>query len=160
MSGDDRERVVKLFVRADPEVGAEGAKSSAVDRLTSLEREGAIDRFDCVAWGSTFRPEGPLEGTDYHAQIRETIDAVEEWASTNGASVEATFRRQEVDCAFTGETYEVVSLPTLCLAEYREGELDGVYPCHDGDRLCPVADFFDELDERRNAADAAVRAES
>lgn len=124
---------VDLYLCAEPQFGVEKQKEAVIDRLTALERAELIDGFNIYIWGREIRPTGPLEGTDYHEFVLDSLRKFEEWLQRNGASEDRIFKRREVDSEFVDETYEVISLPMMCLAVYDDGELSGVYPYYDGE---------------------------
>ena len=137
--------VIKLFVRADPEVGTEDSKTTAIESLRDLERAGVIDRFERVAWGKLFRPSGPLSGSDYHEQVRRHLSDFEEWADRAGVSLDHAFPRREFGCTLTDESFAVVALPSLAAAEYEDGTLVGVYPHQRDGTVYTVSEFLADL---------------
>lgn len=152
MSSNTRtERTVGLFLRPDPELGVEGRKEAVVDELAALERAGVIDGTEVQVWGSSVRPTGPLEGSEYHDRVLDRIGAFRGWLERSGARPEFTFGRREVSSSITGEQYFVVDLPSVCLAVYDGGELAGVYPHHDGETVVTVADALQRLAGGRDA---------
>lgn len=147
MSGEtNMGRTVELYLRAEPQFGAENQKQVVVDRVVELDREEKIDDHHVYIWGREIRPTGPLEGTDYHRTVLTSLRKFEEWLERNGAPVDRLFKRREVDSEVVDETYTVISLPMVCLAVYDHGELSGVYPHYDGERTHTVREGLDELE--------------
>lgn len=147
MSGTThRKRTVDLYLCAEPQLGVERRKQTVVDRLTDLERAERIDDFCVHVWGRAIRPTGPLEGTDYHRSILDRLREFEEWLDRRGGAADRLFERREVDSAVVDESYTVISLPTMCLAVYEDGELSGVYPYDDADGSHSVLDCLSELE--------------
>lgn len=148
MSGKTNgERTVTLYLCAEPQFGVENQKQTVIDRLTDLERAGAIDEFETYIWGREIRTTGPLEGTSYHQTVLESLREFEEWLQRNGADADRLFKRREVDSTIVDETYSVISLPTMCLAVYEEGDLSGVYPYADGEGTHTVREGLSELEQ-------------
>ena len=56
---------VKLFVRADPELGCERQKQAVLEQLETLAAEDRIDSYEIHAWSKEIRIRGPLEGSSY-----------------------------------------------------------------------------------------------
>ena len=142
-TSNEPQRRLKLFLRAEPEMGAEEIKQEAVDRLVELDREGHIDEFEIGIWGKALRTGGPLAGTAYQREILTHLREFREWAARHDVSLERAFEERDVTSAVTEESYRVVDLPTICLAVYEEGTLAGVYPCHDGDRARSVLEYLE-----------------
>jgi hypothetical protein len=150
------QRRLKLFLRAEPEIGAEQTKQEVVDRLVELEREGHIDEYDIGVWGKSLRTDGPLTRTDYQREILAHLRAFREWAERHGVSLTCAFDERDVTSVLTEESYRVVDLPTACLAVYEDEALAGVYPCHDGSRSRSVLEYLEAMaaDGQPRAADA------
>ncbi|ELZ94475.1 hypothetical protein C440_09863 [Haloferax mucosum ATCC BAA-1512] len=147
---DDSKRV-KLFLRADAEIGAECTKEAAVEKLTELVDAGRIDDYDVYVWGSDLRVDGPLANTAYGTELLEHIREFKQWATTNDVALEAAFTERRIVSSIADEHYDVVSLPTLCLGVYDDGELIGVYPCNDGEWACSVVEYLERLDDGRRS---------
>jgi hypothetical protein len=141
---DSEGRVLKLFVRMESQLGTEQVKKAVVDEVRRLERRGVVDDYEVVPWGKTFRQDGALAGTEYHETVRRHVAEFEEWAREHDVSLEHTFERNRLRSTITGESFSVVSLPVVCLAEYVDGELAGIYPCRTGDRVCDVREFLSQ----------------
>jgi len=139
-------RRVGLYLCAEPQFGVENQKQAVIDRLNELEREGKIAGYETYIWGREIRPTGPLEGTDYHRSVLESLREFEEWLRANGTPVDRLFKRREVDSDIVDETYTVISLPMMCLAVYDDDELSGVYPYCDREGSYTVRDCLSELE--------------
>ncbi|AFK21049.1 hypothetical protein E6P09_17970 (plasmid) [Haloferax mediterranei ATCC 33500] len=148
----DEPNHVKLFLRADAEVGVERMKEAAVEKLTELADAGYIDDYDVRVWGRELRSNGPIANTEYGSELLEYIHEFREWAAENDVSLQATFDERTIVSSIADEHYDVVSLPTLCLAVYDDDEeLMGVYPCHNGDRSCSVVEYLETLENSPRA---------
>jgi len=135
---DNTNCTVKLFIRADPELGCERQKQAVLERLETLEAEGRIDSYEIQVWTKAIRIRGPLEGTAYYQTVFEHIEAFQQWADEQSVQLNSAFKIQSVDCEITDETYRVLSLPSICLAVYEDDELCAVYP-HSTDEQCLTA---------------------
>lgn len=125
---DNTNYTVTLFVRADPELGCERQKQAAIEQLETLAAEGRIAGYDVHVWTKAIRLRGPLEGTAYYRRVIEHIETFQQWADHEPVRLSPAFKLQTVDCEITDETYRVLSLPSICIAVYEDGELCAVYP--------------------------------
>ena len=147
ITGDDNQRrTVRLFVRADPELGCEKQKQRVLDRLDELEASARIDDYDVNVWTKAIRIAGPLERTTYYRRVFNHFTAFQQWAVEESVALKSAFNVEAVDCEITGETYRVLSLPCLCLAVYEDGDLCGVYPHVDGETTRTIRHCLDELE--------------
>jgi len=137
------QRRLKLFLRAEPEIGTEETKQEAVDRLAELEREGHIDEYEIGIWGKSLRTGGPLARTEYQREILTHLREFREWAARHDVSLARAFDERDVTSMLSEESFRVVDLPTICLAVYEDETLTGVYPCHDGSRSCSVLEYLE-----------------
>jgi hypothetical protein len=138
---------LKLFLRADPEPGTEAAKQEAVNRLTELTRSGHIDDYEVHVWGKELRTDGPLASTDYQQRVLSHVREFQAWADRHGYTLNGAFDRRTVRSSLAGESFTVLSLPTLCLGVYEGNELTDVYPCHDGEEACSVTEYLKSFEE-------------
>lgn len=139
-------RTVKLFIRADPELGCERQKQAVLERLDELEARGQIETYDLHIWAKEIRVAGPLEGTPYYQRVFDHFTAFQQWANKESVQLNSAFNIQLLNCEITGETYRVLSLPSICLAVYEDGELCGVFPHVDGDTVRTVSSCLDSLE--------------
>lgn len=145
MSNNSSERVLELFLRAQLDFGAQRQQRKVIDHLTELEESGQIDDFDVTVWGREISPDGPLQGTEFHDRLLDRVHQFEEWADKNGVSTKFTFYHREATSRLIDDSYTVIGLPVICLAEYEGDELCGIYPCHEGGELCTVHDFLGRM---------------
>lgn len=153
-SGDGR--TVEAYLRAGPVFGMEHQREAVVDRLDAMERAGDIARYDLRFWGRAVRADGPLAGTGFHRRVVERVEEFERWLADNDMNPAYTFDHRQVDSPVTGERYEFVTLPAVCLAVYEGGTLTCVSPCHDGDETETVLDCLDRLEAGEAAAGVPV----
>ncbi|MEF8842938.1 MAG: HTH domain-containing protein [Haloarculaceae archaeon] len=126
----------------------------------TLRRLRAADDVEAVGvsvWGRSFDPTGPAAATDPGRALADRLEAFRRWADENGASFGPFFRPHTVG-RLTGETCTRVDLPTVVLAEYRDGDLVFVAPCRLDDRHHSVLDRAGRLaaGESRSAASVDV----
>ena len=141
---------VTLFVRADPEFGAETSKEAIAQKLIDFDQADVIEEYSIQVWGKEFRPTGPLEGTKYHESLLAQLREFERWADRANTSLDRPFRRKAVTSSVTDEAYTAISLPMICLAVYRDGTLVGVYPHGDDTGTRSVEQALETIE--RNAA--------
>jgi len=143
---ETQHRTVRLFVRADPELGCENQKQAVLDRLDGLDADDRIDRYEVNVWTKAIRIAGPLEGTTYYKRVFDHFTAFQQWAIGESVALKSAFNVEKVDCEITDETYRVLSLPCLCLAVYDDDELQGVYPHTDDKTTRTISHCLDKLE--------------
>ena len=135
---------VKLFVRLDPVMGLESRKEQLLDRLQTLSERGAIADYDVLAWTRGIRPDGPLGDVPYCRTLLEHVEEIRGWVDDNGVDCRG-FGSRDVSSPKTGESYDVISLPAICLSVYEGDDVVDVYPRRRGDRTESVDDGLDSL---------------
>ena len=108
----------------------------ALRRLRGAE---AVDEVAVAVYGRSFDPTGPAAATEPGRALADRLESFREWANENGASFGPFFRARRVE-RLAGEACTRVELPTVTLAEYREGDLVFVAPCHLDERHYTVLD--------------------
>jgi len=147
---------VKLFIRADPELGCETQKQAVLRRLNELDAEDYIEDYEINVWTKEIRLAGPLKGTSYYRMVCDHVEEFQQWADEQSVQLNSAFKIQSLSCEITNETYTVLSLPCICLAVYDDAdELRGVYPHTDGETIQTVSNCLAELEtnSRLNYAD-------
>jgi ERCC4-type nuclease len=142
-----KQRTVKLFIRADPELGCERRKQAVVERLVELDDADQIREYDVNIWTKQIRISGPLEGTSYYQRVFDHFTSFQQWAKAESVSLQSAFKIQSLDCEITDENYGVLSLPCVCVAVYEEDELSGVYPLVDDGTVRTVGSCLETLEE-------------
>jgi hypothetical protein len=124
-----------------------------LDRLDAAE----VEPVDVVVWGRSFDPTGTAATTDFGRSLADRIETFRRWETENDASFAPFFRARTVD-RLTDETCTRVDLPTVTLAEYRDGELAFVAPCRLAGRHYTVLDRAERLadGEHRSATPVPV----
>ena len=143
--GTNRERrAVELLINA-ASPAAWGEQQTVIDRLERLSEQGVFDEFDVTVWGREVTASGALGETSFHSEAAERIRRMQSWMDERPGR-DLCFEHREVDFEMTGETYEVVSTPTICLTLYRDDELVGVYPCEEPSGVCTVPDALERIE--------------
>lgn len=139
-------RRLDLYVRSLSPSGARAHQEAVLDRLTRLEAAGHIAGFTVHVWGKQVNTTTAAARTDAGRFILDRVSEFREWARRNGRSLGSFFETRDVASTITGEEYTTLVLPTMTLAEYRDGTLDFVTPCTDGEVVYTVHDRLDRLD--------------
>jgi hypothetical protein len=138
-------RHVELYVRSLAPRQARQQQDAVIDRLVDLEREGRIDEFTLLVWGRQVPASPARTRTDAGLFALNRIAVFTEWADGNGYSVDEQFQRRTVDSTITDETYQVVTVPVMTLAAYRDEDLQFVAPVSGPDGDVTVQDRLAEL---------------
>jgi hypothetical protein len=123
------------------------------ETLSRLREADAVEEVRVTVWGRSFDPTGAAAATDPGRALAGRLEAFRRWAAENGASFGRFFRPRTVD-RLTGDVGTRVDLPTVTLAEYRDGELAFVTPCRLDGRFHTVQGRADRIaaGESRSAA--------
>jgi hypothetical protein len=153
---------VELHVRSLAPQGGRDQQESAIERLDRLATDGRIDEFSVDVWGQQVSLSTASARTDAGRAVLDRVEAFREWADETGRSVESFFETRRVASEITDQQYVSLVLPTLTLAEYRDGDLSFVAPCSDGGTVTTVTDRIDgyesgdvsPMDTNRSGLDA------
>lgn len=127
------------------------------ETLQRLDGAGDVDRVRVVVWGRSFDPAGPAAATGPGRALAARLETFRLWAAANGASFGPFFRARTVD-GLTGGTSTRIDLPTVTLAEYRDGDLAFVAPCRLDGRYHAVLDRAERLAGGEHRSATAVEA--
>lgn len=141
-----RQHTVTLFLRAHPEMGCEQRKRAVLERLDALDAAGQIQDYDVHIWSKEISVSGPLEGTSYYQHVFEHVSAFQQWARSHSVELNVAFKLQSLECEITDETFQVLTLPSICLAVYENNDLAGVYPHVDGEQVRTINDGLETLE--------------
>ncbi|WP_246983860.1 HTH domain-containing protein [Halorientalis marina] len=136
---------VELYVRSLAPRAGRRQQNSVIDRLEDLESAGRIDEFTVDVWGRQVGLSSVSARTGAGQFVLDRVASFREWADETGRSVASFFETRRVDSRVTGDKYTALVLPSLTLAEFRDGELAHVAPCSDGDEVTTVADRVEAL---------------
>lgn len=130
---------VELYVRSlAPDSGER--QDAVAARVAGLSEQEAVDGYEVEVWGNAV----PL---DVDHPLAETVARFREWARE--ADVELLGLEERSTGTLVDERQVVLSLPTMALAEYRDGDLSCVAPHRRRDgTVCRVDDRLDALAER------------
>lgn len=137
---------VELAVRTLAPPGSGGRQREVIERLLSMEERGVVDAVDVNVWGQRVGLTGPDAGTDHGRAVVERVEAFRSWAGEHGVSVEEFFPIRTAHSAITDESVTALELPSMVLAEYRDGDLHWVSPCAEADTVHSVDDRLSTLD--------------
>lgn len=162
MDGHDRhDRRIEVWIRSfAPSTGAKRDRALKRARQLGARTDASVE---IGVWGksierieddSTRRRDGPGVGT-----VRDRVEAFTDWADRAGVSIEPFFNSRRVESTILGESYRIVRLPTVAVAEYRDGDLAHVAPNREtrSDRTVAAIDRLDELLGEAAGTDADVR---
>ncbi|EMA29969.1 HTH domain-containing protein [Haloarcula japonica] len=144
---------VELFVRSLCPEDATQQQHYVLDRLQALEDAGRIEELSILIWGRRIEPQ-LAQRTAKGRHLLERLSMFEQWERDSDASLDAFDWQHPVTNMVSDESVNVITLPTLALAEYADGALQHVAPCtRDGtvhrvaDRVSHLADTTDSTDE-------------
>jgi predicted transcriptional regulator len=141
MTNDDSTVRAELFVRSLAPDSVERQDAVAAG-LAALADGGAVDQHAVEIWGNAV----PL-GVDH--PLAQRVQRFREWADEEGVALVGLEERSTG--TLVDEQRVVVSLPTMALAEYRDGELTSVAPYRRPDgTVCTVDDRLDALADASN----------
>jgi hypothetical protein len=153
---------LELAVRTLSPRGCRRQQTEAIRRLNALADRGVVDDVSVTVWGERVATTTEEANTDHGREVLDAVDRFREWAGEYGLSVDPFFETTEVHSEFTGESYAALELPSMVLAEYRDGELHWVTPCLDGEEAYTVGDRISMLEssgaERPGETGTAVAA--
>lgn len=119
---------VELYVRSlQPDAPADSL-ADAVECLQVLDDDDVIEDFRVTVWGRQLPRSGPLAETDAVAPYRETVREIRAWADEAGVDIASLFETRVVDRDLDGASYRATVLPTCCLVERVDGEINSVTP--------------------------------
>lgn len=156
----DRPVRFDLFVRSlGAPVGTHGRQTSILDRVDRLDRGNVVDSARVKVWGDSLCVSECCAHHPTVRTIRDRIASFREW-SEEKRDVSLGFERRTVDSSITGERFEVVDLPTICLAVYVDSFLEGVFPVVIGEEEWTVSSYLDWFERARDTADHTMVADA
>lgn len=144
MSDNTYRPTVELYLRALCPVGSSTEQSRVIDQLQGLRNRDRIADLSIDVWGDRLEP-ATARKTARGRRLLDRIDTFQHWGRRNDVSLDSFRWRQAVTNVATEESITVVSLPTMALAEFVDGELCHLTPCtRDGVTQC-VSDRVEQL---------------
>ena len=113
---------VEVYVTGEP-VDVAWCRQT-LERLESCIEAGAISDLSVHVW-----PRTVCHSLDIPGSPIERVEAFEDWAHTNGRSLEPAFETYTTTSTVLDQEREVCRLPVLCVACYVDEELVHVAPC-------------------------------
>jgi DNA-binding Lrp family transcriptional regulator len=144
---------LELYVRSLSADTVHGPRESVLERLSRLEREGVAAEYTVHVWGRRVSPETAAR-TEAGRFLLDRIERFRDRSRRNATSTRSFFEPHEVTSSITGESYTAVTVPSLALAEFRDGALRRVTPSADGGTVRTVEDHLDAI-EAAGATDRA-----
>ena len=141
----------ELYVRSLAPREAHQRQERTIERLSGLDERGAIDGFDVLVWGRQLCPDSRSARTDVGRTVADRLDRIDTWAEGTDRSVAGYCHAEQFRSIITGESREIVRLPSLALAEFEGDDLVHFAPCRDGDRAVSVSDRLADLERDEEA---------
>lgn len=145
---------VELFVRSLCPVDATQQQNHVIDQLQALEESDRIDDLSILIWGNRIAPslaQRTADGRD----LLDRLSAFEHWERDSDASLDAFDWQHAMTNMTSDESITVITLPTIALAEYVDGDLHHVAPCTRDGTVHRVSDRIRRLAETAQPTDAA-----
>ncbi|MFD1585748.1 HTH domain-containing protein [Halorientalis brevis] len=136
---------VDLHVRSLAPRAGHAQQNVAIERLDDLESADRIEAFNVHVWGHQISLSTAAANTDAGQFVLDRVEQFRSWAAETGRSVDSFFETRRVESEIMDEEYAALVLPSLTLAEYRDGDLAFVAPCSDDGSVCTVEDRIDVL---------------
>lgn len=142
----ETERRVECWVRSLARV-PDGPQGQVVRRLEWLVTDGRLDELAVETWPAAVPVDRERLLGSHERTVHERVRAFEDWADRQDRELGPGFEEREVGNAYVETPVERVrTLPTVALAEYREGELVRVTPSvDDEDGLDTVDAHLEDL---------------
>jgi len=140
---------VEFFARAAV-TGAGTRQREVIDRLEDLAASDRVAGVSTHTWEGRVRT--PVD-EEHEAQAVDWFERFERWAERNDAALSPFFERTERTSEFTGEEYEDLVFPVVCLAVVRDGSIEEVAPRREDGEVVDVADCLDRLADSDPAPD-------
>ncbi|MFD1514762.1 HTH domain-containing protein [Halomarina rubra] len=147
---------LELYVRSLSAEAGTARVAAVLDRLARLDETDRIDGYEVVVWGDGVSLDDRVLATDAARTIRDAVGELRAWAEETGRDLPG-FEERTVRSAVTGEVRHNLTVPTIALAERRDGAVTWVAPCHD-DGVHTVAERLGDISRgrERSARDAVV----
>lgn len=142
---------VELFVRSLCPEHATQQQHDVLDRLQALEDAGRIEELSILIWGHRLEPR-LAQRTAEGRHLLERLSMFEQWERDSDVSLDAFDWQHPVTNLVSDESVSVITLPTLALAEYVDGDLDHVAPCTRGRTVHRVTDRVNRLADTADLA--------
>lgn len=148
-SSPSPDRTFELHVRSLSPSGTRAQQGTVIERLERLDNEDMIDEFTVHVWGKQLDLSTAAARTDAGQFVSNRVAAFEDWARQNDLRINHFFERREIQSGILAEVHTVLTLPVMALAEVRDGEVQCMAPCVDGEIVYSVIDWLDALEDGR-----------
>lgn len=136
---------LELYVRSlGPPIGARRQQETVVERLEALEDDRTLD-VTVDVWGRRICPNGKVAGTVVGESILDTIGRLRDWARERDVSLDPFFGEREVRSTVTGERYDTIVPPRVCLAAFTDDGVETVVPCEMDGECVAVSEYLDAV---------------
>jgi hypothetical protein len=116
----------------------------ALRRLDQLAQRGVIDEYRLHEWPRQLDVSSAQPATPEARLARQRIETFREWAGRENVRLPLP-DPTKVGTGRMGPEVDVLHLPPLVIAEFRDGELAFVAPCIETEGGCSVEDRLDHL---------------
>jgi hypothetical protein len=135
-----------LYVRSLSPGVLRARQEQVVERLETLSERDTLAAMDVSVWGEQISLD-PATRSEAANAIYERVETLRDWAEAHDRTIEPVFEERTCDSSLTGDRHEVLVLPVMVLAEYRDGSLHHVSPAGDGSSVQTVTDRLDVLED-------------
>ncbi len=145
---DERQLAVdraELYVRSLLPEGHSEQQGATLETVGGLVEDGVIGERQVRVCGHQIPASVAATRTAVGERLVTQLAAFQEWAQRNDCSLAPAMEIREVDRSLVDARYRALRLPSVLLAEYRDGALSCVTPHRDGDTVRCVGDRLDEL---------------
>lgn len=149
-----------LFVRTlGAPAGSHGRQAAVLDRLDRLDQRDVVDSTRVQVWGDSICVSECCSNHPTIRSLRDRIASFRAWGQEK-PDVDMGFERRTIDNSITDERFEVVDLPTMCLAVYVDSYLEGIFPVSIGEETWTVPDYLNWFEQTRGIADRTMVADA
>jgi hypothetical protein len=138
-------RTLELFVRSLSSSATGVRIEMVIEQLDLLKRDDLFDDYTVTIWGQRLSTDSATSRTDKGAFIHHRVAEFRQWACERNVILEGGFETRTIHSTITGETHEFITLPSLALAAWRNGNLEWVVPSSRAEE--PVTTVRDRLVE-------------
>ncbi|WP_324664003.1 HTH domain-containing protein [Haloarcula sediminis] len=135
----------ELYVRSLLPEGYSKQQGATLETVGDLVAEGVIGERRVQLCGHQIPVSVDATRTAVGEHLVTRLAAFQEWARRNDCSLAPAMEIHKVDGSLADASYRALRLPSVLLAEYRDGDLSCVTPHHDGETVRCVEDRLDEL---------------
>ncbi|MDS0259634.1 hypothetical protein NDI56_09545 [Haloarcula sp. S1CR25-12] len=136
----------ELYLRSLLPEGYSRQQASTLDRVSELVDRGVVGERHVEVCGCQVPASVTATRTGVGERIVSRLSAFQAWAQRNDCTLGPAMELRDVDDSLSDTHYRAVRLPTLLLAEYRDGALRCVTPHCAGDTVRTVEDRLAELE--------------